>query len=132
MSKLVTLAVLAATLVVGGCSGTNVPAQAKPAAFTIPTSARDGSPDFALMEGTLRLDDRGCLTIGKTTLEWPKGYTARRTSQGVEVRDAHGVVVARTGRKLVAGGGGTSTRTGPCLSTAAFVFEVGALPALTS
>jgi len=86
----------------------------------IPTSTwRPGDDGMAaLLEGTLVKDASGCLVVDGLVIVWPADYTARRTAAGsVEVLNADGEVVARTGAKLRAGGGSSPVGvSGPCTS----------------
>jgi hypothetical protein len=73
----------------------------------------------ALAFGTLERDSKGCLVNSPgSVLRWPKGFTGRTSSSGVvEVLNADGQVVARTGHPVRVGGGfepATPTPTGPC------------------
>ena len=91
-------------MIVAAC-GSSQPSSA-PA--SIPTSNwSSGDAGMAsLIEGNLTADSNGCLVIDDVVLLWPKGYTARTSSQGtVEVLNQDGKVVARTGAKFSAGGG---------------------------
>ncbi len=73
-------------------SGTDVP---------ISTSAwqpGDGGR-LALIAGTLKANDAGCLHVGGSDIVWPAGFTATTPSPGtVQVRRPDGAVVAETGR----------------------------------
>jgi hypothetical protein len=63
----------------------------------------------ALIEGTLWPDDGSGTAIrnasGSTPVIWPFDYTAREAGGVIEVLDASGDVVARTGEMLSLGGG---------------------------
>ena len=87
--------------------------------FPVPTSGwSGGSAELAATVGTLERDNNGCLVNGPgAVLRWPVGFTGRISSSGVvEVLNAEGQVVARTGHSVNLGGGlAPGTPTGPCL-----------------
>ena len=56
-------------------------------------------------EGELKADPARGTVIGSTLIVWPKGYTGRRSGAEIEVLDASGAVVARTGTKVRLAGG---------------------------
>ncbi len=64
------------------------------------------------MKGQLVVDASGCLQVdvgSKTvTPAWPLGYSVRRASNGFDVLDAQGAVVARSGKSADFGGGGVA------------------------
>ena len=64
----------------------------------------------ARLEGTLTVDARGCVGVGKTasdvSLVWPRGYTVRGDAVSFEVLDGDENVVARSGVPIAMGGGG--------------------------
>lgn len=108
------------------------PRQSTPADGTwtptpVPTSGWSGGIGRqALAVGTLKRDSNGCLVNGPgSVLRWPKGFTGRTSSLGVvEVLNANGQVVARTGHPVHLGGGlEPGTLTGQCL-TGYLVFDV--------
>jgi hypothetical protein len=64
----------------------------------------------ALCSGVLAINDDGCLyLIGRDTstdLLWPAEYTAERLADGTAVvRRPNGTIAARTGHRLIFGGG---------------------------
>ncbi len=69
----------------------------------------------ALGEGVLTLQD-GCLRLGEdgSVIIWPPGFAPRADSAAIEVLDAEGRVVARTGTLLTIGGGVRSKDIGNC------------------
>ena len=75
----------------------------------IPTSSwrtGDGAME-ALGSGRLIVSASGCLMLGPTVLVWPAGYTARVGSDGlVRVVSVAGEVIAVSGQRFSAGGGG--------------------------
>ena len=120
-------------VMVAACAGQ------QPSAPTVSIPTSSWSPGDAgmasLIEGTLTSDSRGCLVVDDVVLVWPKGYTARTSSQGtIEVLDPAGTVVARTGVTISAGGGRSLVgASGPCVEArdSDSVFQVNAeLPAL--
>ena len=101
-----------------GRSGTAAP----PPLDAVPTSAwRPGDASLqALVRGTLRGgDERGtfCVWLAgggrRAAVIWPAGYHARR--HPLELLDARGVVVARGGDLISAGGGEAPVRRGACM-----------------
>ncbi|MGH3454487.1 MAG: hypothetical protein ACRDPQ_18490 [Nocardioidaceae bacterium] len=84
--------------------------------ITLNTSSWTGGEGEAWMEagiaGVVRIDATGCVYLGSPTsnvvrdIAWPAGYTAsRQTDESVAIRNADGVVVAATGRRVDFGGG---------------------------
>ena len=69
----------------------------------------------ALGEDVLTLQD-ACLRLGEDgpVILWPPGFTPRADGVAIEVLDAGGRVVARTGTLLVIGGGHTGKDLGEC------------------
>jgi hypothetical protein len=101
---------LAAAAVLGGCT----PSPPAPSSLRIVTT---GFPDLsgrtALLEGTLQIDDDGCLRV-KTrgdlvTLVWPRDYTVTGSEDAFEIRNADDEVVVRSGSPIALGGGVTET-----------------------
>lgn len=64
----------------------------------------------ALYRGRLEMDAGGCVRLaestGQTTVLWPKGFSGRAVSGGIEIRDERGAVVGRTGQRFRMAGGG--------------------------
>jgi len=78
-----------------------------------------------LISGTVRVDANGCVYLeGKrpdvvTNILWPAGYTASRQPDGtVTISNADGVVVAATGHRLIASGGGLPPNPDPAIEWA--------------
>ena len=66
--------------------------------------------------GVLTLQD-GCLRLGEddgAVIIWPPGFTPRASGAVIEVLNAEGQVVARTGAEVSFGGGGINRDTGDC------------------
>ena len=82
-----------------------------------PVSNPDGFYMDALGEGVLTLQD-GCLRLGEdedsSVILWPRGFAPRADGADIEVLDAEGRVVARTGTRLAIGGGAISKDLGKC------------------
>jgi hypothetical protein len=82
--------------------------------IAIPTSAlKDGMACHgALLEATLishpELGVAADLPDGPLPIFWPSGFSGRAEGQEVAILNPHGEVVARTGDRIRAGGGGTT------------------------
>lgn len=83
--------------------------------IAVPVSSWTSGEDAMLAElsGVLRGDSSGCIYVdgrqGQGQLVvWPKGFSAQLKGDQVEVLDAEGVVVAKTGSAINAGGGSIS------------------------
>lgn len=66
----------------------------------------------ALFEGTVVLDDAGCIRLGgadDATVIWPHGFTAELTIEGVEIHDRSDQPVGRLGDHFSLGGGEVET-----------------------
>ena len=118
---LVAATVLAVLLV--ACSGdrtptTTTPTAARPEATSLTPLARSTwqpgqSSMAALATGTLHLDDDGCVRLvlegdaedERTSVLWPRGWTAEPTPGGVVIRDPAGTHTVRTGAVVELGGG---------------------------
>ncbi len=79
----------------------------------VTSSWKPGDPgNAARAAGTLEATSTGCLYLtgdrGEVVVSgivWPSGFSATQSGELIEVRDAKGVIVARTGQRLVLGGG---------------------------
>lgn len=72
--------------------------------------ATDGSAMDALFNGSITLDDRGCLRLQSAsgdgaTAVWPADYSLDRSGDAVRVVDADGTVVGALGGAFTFGGG---------------------------
>ena len=75
----------------------------------------------AELEGELALDDGSSLTVSGTRILWPMGYVGRVRGDVIEVRDAAGIVVARTGDVISVGGGGSNDGFRMCPASATVI-----------
>jgi len=134
MKRLAVCLVALATLFLAACSSSGAAPSSSWTPTPVPTSGwSGGAAEQALAFGTLERDKNGCLGVSPgTVLRWPKGFTGRTSSSGVvEILNAQGQVVARTGHPVHLGGGQQpGSPTGPCLDGYR-VFDVqGILPPL--
>jgi hypothetical protein len=114
------LVVMGAAVAVGNLpSNQSVSASSSWSPIPVQTNGWSGGLGLqALLQGTLERDNNGCLGLGPgNAVQWPAGYTGRISPSGVvEVLNAGGQVVARTGQWVKLGGGlrPPGAATGPC------------------
>ena len=105
-------AVVALVAALGACSSsTPDPAPSASSSLRIMQSdVTNPSGMDARLEGTLKVDARGCVVAGTpgdgVSLVWPRGYTVRGDASSFEVLDGDENVVARSGAPFVMAGGG--------------------------
>jgi hypothetical protein len=98
----------------GGSAAPSATIRPSQTPISIATSSwKPGDPaNLARQEGILTATASQCLYLRNTHgelatggLVWPAGYTAREVDGSIEVARPDGVVVAKTGQRLVVGGG---------------------------
>lgn len=125
MSKAIVLPLILISLVCVGCQE-RFPAMEDLEVLTVegssvrfyrekPITIPDRVYRQALGQGVLTLQD-GCLRLKEDgpVIIWPPGFTPRARGEVIEVLNAEGQVVARTGAQVSFGGGGIDKDTGDC------------------